>query len=163
MLADMTSITVDKLFSILEFTLSRLARYDEGNPIGALLSMAPKPNSIFNKMKNLVGDQNSQQNANSKNNNHSSSNNNNSTQHKQGGGAGANAAAATAATAASAHLGQAYVAFMRGSSEVLQQVIVDELWVNRLFEVFCVLLLAFTKLIFNAFLAMVRRTDQNDQ
>ena len=38
------------------------------------------------------------------------------------------------ANAASSHLGQSYVAFMRGSSEQLQQVVIDEVWVNRLFE-----------------------------
>lgn len=57
MLSDMETSIHEKLLSILEFVLSRLGRYDEGNPIGALLSMAPKPNSIFNKVKNLVGDQ----------------------------------------------------------------------------------------------------------
>lgn len=59
MLTDMETCIHEKLLSILEFVLSRLGRYDEGNPIGALLSMAPKPNSIFNKVKNLVGDQSS--------------------------------------------------------------------------------------------------------
>lgn len=58
MLSDVETCLQDKLLSILEYTLSKLARYDEGNPIGALLSIAPKPNSIFNKMKNLVGEQN---------------------------------------------------------------------------------------------------------
>lgn len=123
MLTDMATITLEKLFSILEFTLSRLARYDEGNPIGALLSMAPKPNSIFNKMKNLVGDQTTHTNGpkttQTANNNNISASSNTQTQNAQN----------------VAHLGQAYVAFMRGSSEVLQQVIVDEVWVNHLFEV----------------------------
>lgn len=47
----------EKLIAVLEFVLGKLSRYDEGNPIGAILSIAPssmKPNSIFNKMKNLV-------------------------------------------------------------------------------------------------------------
>lgn len=130
MLSDMASCTLEKLISILEFTLSRLARYDEGNPIGALLSMAPKPNSIFNKMKNFVGDQgilNSASGTTSPHSNHSNSQpSKNSGIVQQQGQQGAG----------SSHLGQSYVAFMRGSSEQLQQVIIDEVWVNRLFEVF---------------------------
>ena len=112
----------EKLLSVLEYTLSRLARYDEGNPIGALLSMAPKPNSIFNKMKNLVGDQGLVQNLT---------------------GSNPNAAAASTANnqknAAnqpqnSGHLGHSYVNFMRGSSESLRQIVIDEVWVNNIFE-----------------------------
>ncbi|PIO62591.1 hypothetical protein TELCIR_15845 [Teladorsagia circumcincta] len=33
----------DRLIGVLEFVLGKLARYDEGNPIGALLSMAKTP------------------------------------------------------------------------------------------------------------------------
>ncbi|VDM71282.1 unnamed protein product [Strongylus vulgaris] len=57
MLSDMETCIQDKLIGVLEFVLGKLARYDEGNPIGALLSMAPKPTSIFNKMKTMVGEQ----------------------------------------------------------------------------------------------------------
>ncbi|MCP9265670.1 hypothetical protein DINM_021018 [Dirofilaria immitis] len=57
MLKDMETCIEDKLLSVLEYVLSRLARYDEGNPIGAILSIAPKPTTIFNKMKNIVSDQ----------------------------------------------------------------------------------------------------------
>lgn len=117
MLSDMASVILEKLISILEITLSRLARYDEGNPIGALLSMAPKPNTIFNKMKNFVGDQTMHSNQNGGKSTKINSNAQNQTQQT------------------SSHLGQSYVAFMRGSSEQLQQVIIDEVWVNRLFEV----------------------------
>uniref|UniRef100_A0A915E7I8 MHD1 domain-containing protein n=1 Tax=Ditylenchus dipsaci TaxID=166011 RepID=A0A915E7I8_9BILA len=120
MLGDMETCTLEKLISILEYTLSKLARYDEGNPIGALLSMAPKPNSIFNKMKNLVGDQAGTTNAISAS----------PTGANQKGGA----AAANQTQQNAAHLGQSYVGFMRGSSEQLQQVVIDEVWVNRLFE-----------------------------
>ncbi|KAI6216158.1 hypothetical protein M3Y99_01836800 [Aphelenchoides fujianensis] len=52
--------TLETMLSDMEtyFTRSPASpAYDEGNPIGALLSMAPKTNSIFNKVKNLVGDQ----------------------------------------------------------------------------------------------------------
>jgi hypothetical protein len=127
MLADICTITEEKLLSIMEFTLSRLARYDEGNPLGALLSMAPKPNTIFNKMKNLVGDSAAGPGL------HSGQRSPSVHHHQQplqqqnsaGGGAGGK----------EAHLGQSYVHFMRGSSETLQQVIVDELWVNRLLQV----------------------------
>lgn len=35
----------------------------------------------------------------------------------------------------SGHLGHSYVNFMRGSSELLRQIIIDEVWVNTLFEV----------------------------
>ena len=45
MLSDMDTCLQEKLLSILEYTLGRLARYDEGNPIGALLSMAVSLNS----------------------------------------------------------------------------------------------------------------------
>lgn len=128
MLLDMATNTQEKLLSILEFTLSRLARYDEGNPIGALLSMAPRPNSIFNKMKNLVGDQTAP------NANKTGAINNN----VQATYGGQNLQTQTVQNNAAAHLGQAYVTFMRGSSETLQQVIVDEVWVNRLFEVYFV-------------------------
>jgi len=116
MLSDMETCTRDKLLSILEYTLSRLARYDEGNPIGAILSMAPKgPNAIFSKMKkNLVGDTPA-------------------APSRPQPGKGANAQLA-AQQANQAHLGQSYVNFMRGSSEQLQQVVMDEVWVNRLFE-----------------------------
>ncbi|KAF7633095.1 hypothetical protein Mgra_00007524 [Meloidogyne graminicola] len=116
MLADMCTIIEEKLLSILEFTLSRLARYDEGNPIGALLSMAPKPNTIFNKMKNLVGDSspnNQQQHQLSLNQQNLHQNNN------------------TGSTNTT-NLGQSYVNFMRGSSEQIQQIVADEVWVNKL-------------------------------
>uniref|UniRef100_A0A7E4VUH8 Calcium-dependent secretion activator n=1 Tax=Panagrellus redivivus TaxID=6233 RepID=A0A7E4VUH8_PANRE len=120
MLKDMETCLQEKLLSILDYTLSRLARYDEGNPIGALLSMAPKPNSIFNKMKNLVGDQTIVQNLT---------------------GAGPNSANASPANNAknaaqsqnSGHLGNSYVNFMSGSAEVLNQVS-DVVWVNSLFQ-----------------------------
>jgi hypothetical protein len=81
--------------------------------------MAPKPNTIFNKMRNLVGEgspinqqhpfPSSQQNPHQNN--------------------------LSAGGAASAHLGQSYVHFMRGSSEQLQQIVADEVWVNRLLQV----------------------------
>ncbi|KAL3082123.1 hypothetical protein niasHT_031152 [Heterodera trifolii] len=140
LLSDMGTIIKEKLLSIMDLTLGRLARYDEGNPIGALLSMAStKPNTLFNKMRNLVGEQSS-----------------NMLGNIAGGGAGtqpssqhrpstaqfhhfsAGQASAGGGTAAgannSAQLGQQYVNFLRASSEQLQQVIADEVWVNRLLE-----------------------------
>ncbi|KAI6206643.1 hypothetical protein M3Y94_00936000 [Aphelenchoides besseyi] len=111
MLTDMETCLHEKLLSILEYTLSRLARYDEGNPIGALLSMAPKTNSIFNKMKNLVGEQPVAQ-----QNGQKAGGANQQQQQKE------------------AHLGHQYVTFMRGSSEQMRQVVTDEVWVNDLFE-----------------------------
>ncbi|EPB73406.1 hypothetical protein ANCCEY_07504 [Ancylostoma ceylanicum] len=43
MLSDMETCIQDRLIGVLEFVLGKLARYDEGNPIGALLSMAKAP------------------------------------------------------------------------------------------------------------------------
>jgi hypothetical protein len=34
----------------------------------------------------------------------------------------------------SGHIGNSYVNFMRGSSEMLRQIVIDEVWVNNLFE-----------------------------
>lgn len=129
MLSDMETSIYEKLLSILEFVLSRLGRYDEGNPIGALLSMAPKPNSIFNKVKNLVGDQS---NAPPTQNNNSHAAGQVSFEYLiltfkfiQKGNANQQQ---------TAHLGHSYVTFLRGSSEQLRQVVTDEVWVNDLFE-----------------------------
>ncbi|KAK0399959.1 hypothetical protein QR680_003296 [Steinernema hermaphroditum] len=120
MLNDMETCIQDKLISVLEYVLSRLARYDEGNPIGALLSMAPKPNSIFNKMKNFVGDQGIVHNI-------------------TGGGAQTPTMGQTPKTPAnqaqnSGHIGHNYVTFMRACTEQLRQIVIDEVWVNALFE-----------------------------
>ncbi|PAV90841.1 hypothetical protein WR25_06278 [Diploscapter pachys] len=117
MLKDMETCIQDKLIGVLEFVLSKLARYDEGNPIGALLSMAPKPTSIFNKVKTIVGDQHP---PNATQANHTQAN---KTQH-----------AAVAPTQSTGHIGNSYVTFMRGCTEQLRQIVVDELWVNSLFE-----------------------------
>ena len=95
--------------------------------------MAPKPNTIFNKMKNLVGDSatgpGGHPRSPSQHNVHQQSQQMHQQQPLQqqnsAGGAGGK----------DAHVGQAYVHFMRGSSEQLQQVVVDELWVNRLLQV----------------------------
>uniref|UniRef100_A0A914C5E7 Calcium-dependent secretion activator n=1 Tax=Acrobeloides nanus TaxID=290746 RepID=A0A914C5E7_9BILA len=119
MLNDMETCIQDKLLSILEFVLSKLARYDEGNPLGALLSIAPKPNSIFNKMKNLVGDQGINISGGA-----ASTTPQNASQQKNAANQPQN----------SGHLGHSYVNFMRGSSELLRQIIIDEVWVNDLFE-----------------------------
>ncbi|KHN73911.1 Calcium-dependent secretion activator [Toxocara canis] len=116
MLRDMEACIQDKLLSVLEYVLSRLARYDEGNPIGALLSIAPKPTSIFNKMKNIVGDQ--------------------GIAHLTGSTPSAPATPKPSAAQPqnSGHIGHSYVTFMRACTEQLRQVVVDELWVNALFE-----------------------------
>uniref|UniRef100_A0A914ZM37 Calcium-dependent secretion activator n=2 Tax=Parascaris univalens TaxID=6257 RepID=A0A914ZM37_PARUN len=116
MLRDMETCIHDKLLSVLEYVLSKLARYDEGNPIGALLSIAPKPTSIFNKMKNIVGDQ--------------------GIAHLTGSTPSAPATPKLAAAQSqnSGHIGHSYVTFMRACTEQLRQVVVDELWVNALFE-----------------------------
>ncbi|KAF8373645.1 unc-31 [Pristionchus pacificus] len=111
MLKDMETTIQEKLIAVLEFVLGKLSRYDEGNPIGAILSIAPssmKPNSIFNKMKNLVDTPAST--------------------------AASPAKQAVAAPAQSGHIGNNYVTFMRGCSEQLRQVVIDEVWVNRVFE-----------------------------
>lgn len=60
MLKTMESCIQEKLHGVLESVLSRLARYDEGNPIGAILNIAPKPASIFNKLKTMAGDTSAQ-------------------------------------------------------------------------------------------------------
>lgn len=124
MLGDMGTCLQEKLLSVLEYTLNRLARYDEGNPIGALLSMAPKPNSIFNKMRNFVGDQGLVQNLTGSNPNAASPTSANTTGQKNVANQPQN----------SGHLGHSYVNFMRGSSELLRQIVIDEVWVNNLFE-----------------------------
>jgi hypothetical protein len=120
MLCDMDTCLQEKLLSVLEYVLGRLARYDEGNPIGALLSMAPKPNSIFNKMKNLVGDQ--------------GINLTGSSSNSAGSPSSSNAKTAANQQQNSGHMGHSYVNFMRGSSETLRQFVTDEVWVNNLFE-----------------------------
>lgn len=131
MLVDMSTSTREKLLSILAAALQRLARYDEGNPIGALLTMAgalrkadtmtPRPNVILNRVKNLVSE------------NHappgSSTQTPFSSQSQRALPGGQQNAQNT-----SEHLGQTYMRFLCNSSEQLQQVIVDEEWVNKLFE-----------------------------
>ncbi|CAJ0603670.1 unnamed protein product [Cylicocyclus nassatus] len=118
MLSDMETCIQDKLIGVLEFVLGKLARYDEGNPIGALLSMAPKPTSIFNKMKNMVGEQGIH----------------------MGGNAAAtpttpqNQKAPVSQQQSTGHFGNSYVTFMRGCTEQLRQIVSDEVWVNTLFE-----------------------------
>ncbi|VDM98074.1 unnamed protein product [Thelazia callipaeda] len=116
MLKDMETCIEDKLLSILDYVLSRLTRYDEGNPIGAILSIAPKPTTIFNRMKNIVSDQ--------------------SIVGNLTGNAASSPQTATKATQSqnSGHFGHSYVTFMRICTEQLRQVVVDELWVNALFE-----------------------------
>lgn len=91
--------------------------------------MAPKPNSIFNKMKNLVGDSPAGANPGQR-----SPAGQQHPMHQQP-LQQQNSAGGTTAGGANAHLGQSYVHFMRGSSEQLQQVVVDEVWVNRLLQV----------------------------
>ncbi|VDK83689.1 unnamed protein product [Litomosoides sigmodontis] len=117
MLKDMETCIESKLLSVLEYVLSRLARYDEGNPIGAILSIAPKPTTIFNKMKNIVGDQGIVSNLT---------------------GSAASSPQNPKPTASqlqnSGHYGHSYVTFMRVCTEQLRQVVTDELWVNALFE-----------------------------
>ncbi|VDK54639.1 unnamed protein product [Anisakis simplex] len=110
MLRDMETCMQDKLLSVLEYVLSKLARYDEGNPIGALLSIAPKPTSIFSKMKNIVGDQ--------------------SLAHLTGSSSSSPATPkpSAAQTQNSEHIGHSYVTFMRVCTEQLRQVVTDEVW-----------------------------------
>ncbi|VDP12922.1 unnamed protein product, partial [Onchocerca flexuosa] len=120
MLKDMETCIEDKLLSVLEYVLSRLARYDEGNPIGAILSIAPKPTTIFNKMKNIVGDQGIVGNLTG----NVASSPQNSFQKP-----------IVSQPQNSGHYGHSYVNFMRVCTEQLRQVVIDELWVNALFEV----------------------------
>uniref|UniRef100_A0A913HX65 Calcium-dependent secretion activator n=1 Tax=Strongyloides stercoralis TaxID=6248 RepID=A0A913HX65_STRER len=123
MLNDMELSIREKLLSVLDYVLSRLGRYDEGNPIGAILSIAPKPNVLFNKMKNLVGDQGIVHNLTGSN---QGGNNN--------GMVNGNVKQPANQQQNSVHLGHSYVTFMRGSTEVLRQIVTDEVWVNNLFE-----------------------------
>ncbi|EGT54091.1 hypothetical protein CAEBREN_32136 [Caenorhabditis brenneri] len=108
MLKTMESCIQEKLLGVLESVLSRLARYDEGNPIGAILNIAPKPASIFNKLKTMAGDTSAQ----------------------------VTTAARQPLTAqqSSGQIGNSYVTFFHGCTELLRQVIIDEIWVNGLFE-----------------------------
>ncbi|KAK6110790.1 hypothetical protein QQG55_41125 [Brugia pahangi] len=117
MLKDMETCIEDKLLSVLEYVLSRLARYDEGNPIGAILSIAPRPTTIFNKMKNIVGEQGIVGNLTGS-----------ATSSPQ------NPKPIVSQPQNSGHHGHSYVTFMRICTEQLRQVVVDELWVNALFE-----------------------------
>ncbi|VDD93883.1 unnamed protein product [Enterobius vermicularis] len=117
MLKDMATCLYDKLISILDLVMSRLARYDEGNPIGTLLSIAPKPTSIFNKVKNVVGEQ--------------------GVLHNITGGSSSTPSTPRPSAAQpqnSGHLGNTYVTFVRNSTEQLRETITDEVWVNALFE-----------------------------
>ncbi|KJH40596.1 hypothetical protein DICVIV_13447 [Dictyocaulus viviparus] len=118
MLSDMETCIQDRLIGVLEFVLGKLARYDEGNPIGALLSMAPKPTSLFNKMKTMVGEQGI-----------SISGTSSSTT-----SASPNTKTAVSQQQSTVHLGNTYVVFMRGCTEQLRQIVTDEVWVNTLFE-----------------------------
>ncbi|KAE9419845.1 hypothetical protein Angca_004255 [Angiostrongylus cantonensis] len=118
MLSDMETCIQDRLIGVLEFVLSRLARYDEGNPIGALLSMAPKPASLFNKMKTMVGEQGI--------NISGTSTPTPSTPQ--------NTKAPLSQQRSTGHMGNSYVTFMRGCTEQLRQIVTDEVWVNTLFE-----------------------------
>ena len=48
MLKDMDTCIQEKLMAVLEYVLSKLSRYDEGNPIGAIMSFAMSPSlSLF--------------------------------------------------------------------------------------------------------------------
>ncbi|KAF1757991.1 hypothetical protein GCK72_014449 [Caenorhabditis remanei] len=108
MLKTMESCIQEKLIGVLESVLSRLARYDEGNPIGAILNIAPKPASIFNKLKTMAGDTSVQ--------------------------TAAAARQPLTAQQSSGQIGNSYVTFFHGCTELLRQVIIDEIWVNGLFE-----------------------------
>ncbi|KAL6737408.1 hypothetical protein Aduo_011052 [Ancylostoma duodenale] len=118
MLSDMETCIQDRLIGVLEFVLGKLARYDEGNPIGALLSMAPKPTSIFNKVKTMVGEQGI-------NITGSAAPTPTTPQ---------NSKAPVSQQQSTGHFGNSYVTFMRGCTEQLRQIVTDEVWVNTLFE-----------------------------
>ncbi|CAI4226865.1 unnamed protein product [Auanema sp. JU1783] len=115
MLRDMDGCIQEKMMGVLDFVLGKLARYDEGNPIGALLSMAPKPTSIFNKVKTMVGEQGI---------------------NISGGSTAStpNSKTPVSQQQSTGHIGNSYVTFMRGCTEQLRQIVIDEIWVNRLFE-----------------------------
>ncbi|KRZ93635.1 Calcium-dependent secretion activator [Trichinella sp. T8] len=106
--------TMEKLIllAVLESTLVKMARYDEGNPIGTILSIAPKPNNIFAKVKSMVTEAPMLVQSQSP--------------PKQ--------RPVTKAPSAS-HLGHSYIEFMRISLEQLRQLVTDELFVTHLFEV----------------------------
>ena len=73
-------------------------------------------------MKNLVGDQGMIQNLTG-----SSSN-------SAGSPSSSNSKTAANQQQNSGHMGHSYVNFMRGSSEMLRQIVIDEVWVNNMFE-----------------------------
>ncbi|VDP01043.1 unnamed protein product [Soboliphyme baturini] len=109
-LDSMAKMVIEKLLGVLENTIVKLSRYDEGNPIGTILSIAPKPNNFFSKMKSMVTEapmlvQSStvQQKPSIKKQN-------------------------------SSHMGHDYVNFNRACAEQLRQLVCDEIYVNRLFE-----------------------------
>lgn len=124
MLFDMATCTREKLLSILEATLSSMARYDEGNPMGVILSIAPKPKMLLNKMKNLMAEHPNPSPGNLRN----SSSMALSSQRSLLSGVGMQ-------NPDSEHLGQTYIRFLCNASEQLQTIVVDEEWVNKLFEV----------------------------
>ncbi|EGT48715.1 hypothetical protein CAEBREN_31721 [Caenorhabditis brenneri] len=113
MLKTMESCIQEKLLGVLESVLSRLARYDEGNPIGAILNIAPKPASIFNN-----------------------SSYNSSGKYKKRKKETRKVLQRQPLTAqqSSGQIGNSYVTFFHGCTELLRQVIIDEIWVNGLFE-----------------------------
>uniref|UniRef100_A0A914UUN9 Calcium-dependent secretion activator n=1 Tax=Plectus sambesii TaxID=2011161 RepID=A0A914UUN9_9BILA len=190
MLRDMETAIQDKFLAVLEATLGKLSRYDEGNPLGTIFNLAPNPNSLFNKMKNFVGEQSSvigqiqgavggasaahspsQRRMNSfmggnKKNVHDEDFEHYSRRRPPPRFDWAQSASASAdvqldevnaipppsrsislpnrpksavnrgptANQSSAHMGQAYITFMRACTEQLRQIVHDELYVNALFE-----------------------------
>ncbi|KRX97403.1 Calcium-dependent secretion activator [Trichinella pseudospiralis] len=106
--------TMEKLIllAVLESTLVKMARYDEGNPIGTILSIAPKPNNIFAKVKSMVTE---------------------APMLVQSQSPPKQRPVIKAPSAS--HLGHSYIEFMRISLEQLRQLVTDELFVTHLFEV----------------------------
>ncbi|XP_003375187.1 calcium-dependent secretion activator 1 [Trichinella spiralis] len=100
-----------ELLAVLESTLVKMARYDEGNPIGTILSIAVK--SMVTEAPMLVQSQSPP---------------------KQVQGTNSIERPVTKAPSAS-HLGHSYIEFMRISLEQLRQLVTDELFVTHLFEV----------------------------
>ena len=62
--------------------------------------------------------------------------------------------------AAQAHLGNEYVQFCRVNAEQLRQVVVDEFWVNTLFEVSAVRVVTLIKRLFSALVRIANETTQ---
>jgi hypothetical protein len=136
MLVDMATGIREKLLSILEVTLSKMARYDEGNPIGQIGAfLSTKPKTILNTVKNLVTDNPGPAGGSMLGNLKTPSGSSMALSSQTLRPSPLSSSSGGQPNSNSEHLGQTYIRFLCQSSEQLQTVIVDEEWVNQLFEV----------------------------